>query len=403
MESYKYTAQAYDGSKHKGVVEASDQYDAISKIKVNYPIVETCTLIKKTRLDDILGFELTKGFSNQDLALLCQQCAIILKSGVSIGQCITMVADQTKNKKVKKQLTKTSEDINQGNSIAKSFEKNCPDFPVTFFETVRAGEVSGTLVKSFESLEGFYIKSDKVKKKLKSALSYPIFVLCVAIVVLIVIMAFVVPQLTQTFADMGGELPVITKILIATSQFFQNYWLGIFIGFAMIFIAFKIITHNEQGKLWWSRVSLKIPVIGNIQTLHACEQFADTLSSLMASGILVDKAIDTTAKVMDNYIFKREVYAMADKIRTGKTMVEAMNQCPYFPDIMKTMVAVGEKTGSVEVSLQTIAAYYTAEYDNATQKALSKVEPTMMIFLALFAGFIVISIYLPMFTMYDLF
>ena len=99
MESYKYTAQAYDGSKHKGVVEASDQYDAISKIKLNYPIVETCTLIKKTRLDDILGFELTKSFSNQDLALLCQQCAIILKSGVSIGQCVTMVADQTKNKK----------------------------------------------------------------------------------------------------------------------------------------------------------------------------------------------------------------------------------------------------------------------------------------------------------------
>ena len=123
----------------------------------------------------------------------------------------------------------------------------------------------------------------------------------------------------------------------------------------------------------------------------------------MASGILVDKAIDTTAKVMDNYIFKREVYAMADKIRTGKTMVEAMNQCPYFPDIMKTMVAVGEKTGSIEVSLQTIATYYTAEYDNATQKALSKVEPAMMIFLALFAGFIVISIYLPMFTMYDMF
>lgn len=403
MESYKYTAQAYDGSIKRGVVEASDEYDAISKIKVNYPIVESCKMIKKTKLDDILGFELTKSFSSQDLALLCQQCAIILKSGVSIGQCMTMVAEQTKNKKMKKQLIKTSEDINQGNSIAKSFEKNCPDFPVTFFETLRAGEVSGTLVKSFEALETFYIKSDKVKKKLKSALSYPIFVLCVAIVVLIVIMAFVVPSLTQTFADMGGELPLITQILIGTSEFFQKYWVGIFIGLALIFIAFKIITHNEQGKLWWSRISLKLPVFGNIQTLHACEQFADTMSSLLASGILIDKALDTTAKVMDNYIFKREVYAMVDKIRTGKTMVEAMGQCPYFPDIMKTMIAVGEKSGSIEVSLHTIAAYYTSEYDNATQKALSKVEPAMMIFLALFAGFIVISIYLPMFTMYDLF
>ena len=403
MESYKYTAQAYDGSKHKGVVEASDEYDAISKIKVNYPIVESCTLIRKTRLDDILGFELTKSLTSQDLALLCQQCAIILKSGVSIGQCMTMVAEQTKNKKLKKQLTKTSEDINQGNSISKSFEKNCPDFPVTFFETVRAGEESGTLVKSFETLEVFYLKSDKVKKKIKAALSYPIFVLCVAIVVLIVIMAFVVPSLTQTFTDMGGELPVITKILIVTSDFFSNYWMGMFIGMAIIFIVFKVITHNEKGKLWWSKISLKLPVFGNIQTLHACEQFADTMSSLLASGILVDKALETTAKVMDNYIYKREVYEMADKIRTGKTMVETMNQCPYFPDIMKTMIAVGEKTGSVEVSLHTIALYYTTEYDNATQKALSKLEPAMMIFLALFAGFIVISIYLPMFTMYDLF
>ena len=403
MESYKYVAQAYDGSKHNGVVEASDQYDAITKIKVNYPIVETCTLVKKTKLDDILGFELTKSLTGQDLALLCQQCAIILKSGVSVGQCMTMVAEQTKKKKLKKELTKASEDINQGNSISKAFEKNCPDFPVTFFETIRAGEASGNLVKSFETLEGFYIKSDKVKKKLKSALSYPIFVLCVAIVVVIIIMAFVVPSLTQTFTDMGGELPVITKILIVTSQFFQNCWLGLFIGIAVIIVAFKYITHTEWGKLWWSKTSLKIPIIGNIQILHACEQFADTLSSLMASGILIDSAIETTAKVMDNYIYKREVFAMAEKIRTGKTMVEAMNPCPYFPDIMKTMVAVGEQTGSIEMALQTIAVYYTTEYDNATQKALSKLEPTMMIFLALFAGFIVISIYLPMFTMYDLF
>ncbi len=403
MDSYKYTAQAYDGSKHKGVVEASDQYDAISKIKVNYPIVETCTIIKKTKLDDILGFELTKSLTGQDLALLCQQCAIILKAGVSIGQCITMVAEQTKKKQLKKELTKTSEDINQGNSIAKSFEKNCPDFPVTFFETIRAGEVSGNLVKSFESLEEFYLKSDKVKKKLKSAMSYPLFVLCVAIVVLIVIMAFVVPSLTETFTNMGGELPVITKILIVTSQFFQNYWFALFIGFAIIFVAFKVITHNEAGKLWWSRVSLKLPILGNIQVLHACEQFADTLSSLLDSGILIDKALETTAKVMDNYIYKREVYAMVDKIRTGKTMVEAVNQSPYFPDILKTMIAVGDKTGSLETSLKTIGVYYTSEYDNATTKALAKLEPAMMIFLALFAGFIVISIYLPMFTMYDLF
>lgn len=403
MDSYKYTAQAYDGSKHKGVVEASDQYDAISKIKANYPIVETCTIIKKTKLDDLLGFELTKSLTGQDLALLCQQCSIILQAGVSIGQCITMVADQTKKKKLKKELTKTSEDINQGNSIAKSFEKNCPDFPVTFIETIRAGEVSGNLVQSFKSLEGFYIKSDKVKKKLKSAMSYPIFVLCVAIVVLIVIMAFVVPNLTQTFADMGGELPVITKILIVVSEFFSKYWFGMFIGFAVIFIAFKFITHNEKGKLWWSKVSLKLPVLGNIQRLHACEQFADTMSSLLDAGILLDKALETTAKVMDSYIFKREVYAMVDKVRTGKTIVEAMNQCPYFPDIMKTMIAVGDKTGSLDTSLKTIGVYYTSEYDNATTKALAKLEPTMMIFLALFAGFIVISIYLPMFTMYDLF
>ena len=227
-------------------------------------------------------------------ARFCRMVSTLLKSGISVLSAIEITSASLDNKILEKKLNDARLEIRKGTTLSKSI-KNITEFPPMIYAMTAIGEESGTLVKSFESLEGFYLKSDKVKKKLKAALSYPIFVLCVAIVVLIVIMAFVVPQLTQTFTDMGGELPVITKILIATSQFFQNYWLGIFIGFAIIFIAFKVITHNEQGKLWWSRVSLKLPIFGNIQTLHACEQFADTLSSLMASGILVDRIISASS------------------------------------------------------------------------------------------------------------
>jgi len=400
--TYKYSAQTASGEKKTDVIEAVDQFEAVSRIKENYPIVLSIEEVKSSKLDNMLAIQLTNPVTPKYLSLMCKQFSIILRAGIPVGQSIKMVASQTKNKHIKAELMKASEDVMRGNSLANSFKKNCPDFPETLIETVNSGEVSGTIDKSFESLSILYEKSYKLKQKIRSAFAYPVFIIGIAIVVLIVVMAFVVPNLTRSFNSLGGELPGITKALIAISTFFANKWLLILSLLAAIILGSVIYTHTETGKIRWANFMMKAPVIGNLNVLHGTEQFSTTMSSMIKSGLMLDRALEVTSKVMDNYALKLEVASMVDKIRTGHTLSDSINVSPNFPDILKTMVGVGEQTGELEVTLDTMTEYYSNEYDVATSKTLSVLEKIILILLALFAGFIVISIYLPMFTIYDL-
>lgn len=391
MITFKYSAQTATGEKKTDVIEAVDQFDAVSRIKENYPIVLSIEEVQKSKVDDWLSIQLTNPVTPKYLSLMCKQFAIILKAGIPVGQSIRMVASQTKNKHIKGELMKASEDVMRGNSLANSFKKNCPDFPETLVETVNSGEVSGTIDKSFEALSSLYDKSYKLKQKIKSAFAYPAFIIAIAIVVLIIVMAFVVPNLTRSFMALGGELPLITRMLISMSRFFAKYWMVIFVVFALLILGKFIYTHTEVGKLSWAKLMLKVPVIGNLNVLHGTEQFSTTMSSMIKSGLMLDRALEVTSKVMDNYALKLELASMVDKIRTGHTLSESINQSPYFPDILKTMVGVGEQTGELEITLDTMTEYYANEYDTATSKTLSVLEKVILILLALFAGFIVVS------------
>lgn len=402
MITYKYSAQAASGEKKTDIIEAVDQFDAVRIIKEKYPIVLSIEEVKKTKVDEVLAIQLTNPVTAKYLSLMCKQFAIILKAGIPVGQSIRMVASQTKNKHIKSELLRASEDVMRGNTLANSFRKNCPDFPETLIETVNSGEVSGTIDKSFEALSTLYEKSYKLKQRIRSAFAYPLFIIAIAIVVLVIVMAFVVPNLTKSFVTLGGELPLITRMLISMSGFFARYWIAILAVMALIAITHFAYTHTEKGKLNWAKIMLKLPVIGNLNVLHGTEQFSTTMSSMIKSGLMLDRALEVTAKVMDNYALRLEVASMVDKIRTGHTLSESVNSSPYFPDILKTMIGVGEQTGELEITLDTMTEYYSNEYDVASGKTLSVLEKVILILLALFAGFIVISIYLPMFTIYDL-
>ncbi len=402
MVNFKYQALSPDGVKVSGVVSALDEYAAIDKIKVKYPVVTKIEEVKENALDGILNFEVGPKYDPKALAVMCSQFSIILNSGVPIDTCLNMIAAQTKDKKLKKMLELSAEDVAQGTPIATAFEKNYSGLPVTFIETVRAGEVSGTLGDSFESLHDFYEKSYTLSQKVKSAMSYPMFVLAVGVVVLIVIMAFVMPKFTSMFDDLGGEIPGITKVLINITNFFQKWWLLIILFLVVGFIIFKVYTKSDQGRIEWAKVLLKMPVIGNLNTLQGATEFSSTMATLLKAGLTVGEALEVTSKVMSNAVLADSVHSMVEKIATGQELGNIMRQNEYFPQVLKEMTAVGEKTGELEATLETISEYYTNEYNYAVGQAISKLEPAMLIFLALFAGFIVIALYMPMFTMYDM-
>ncbi|MBR5341377.1 MAG: type II secretion system F family protein [Erysipelotrichaceae bacterium] len=402
MITYKYSAISKDGAKVSGIIKAIDEYQAVERVKAQYPVVVKIDEVKDTLMNQILNFEIGKKFDAKALSVMCSQFGIVLESGVPIDECLKMIAAQTKDKKIKKMLELSAEDVAQGTPIATAFEKNYPDLPVTFLETIRAGEVSGTLDKSFASLADFYERSYTLEQKVRSAMSYPLFVLGVAIVVLIVIMAFVMPKFTSMFDDLGGELPGITKLLIAFTNFFQKWWLLIVAVIIILIVSIILYKRSDTGRMKWAELMLKLPVIGNLNILQASTEFASTMTTLLRAGLTVGDALNVTSKVIQNYAIASEVKTMEEKIKTGQELGNVMRTSKYFPQVLKEMTAVGEKTGELETTLDTISTYYNNEYNYAVGKAIAKLEPAMLVFLALFAGFIVIALYLPMFTMYDL-
>ncbi len=402
MLTYRYSAMSPDGARVNGVVDAVDEYAAVEKIKARCPIVLKIEPVKTGGIWDILNADVgSKKVDAKALSVMCSQFAVILKSGIAVDKSLAMIASQTEDKKLKKMLEMSAEDVSQGTPMATAFEKNYPQLPVLFIETIRAGEMSGTLIQSFENLQKYYEKSDAIAKKTKQAMSYPMFVLAVAVVVVMIIMIKVMPTMTSMFDDFGGELPLMTQILISITDWFHEWWL-LLVGIILIAaVIFNIWKKSEKGKLKWAETVLKMPVMGNIQTLNAAQQFAQSMASLIGSGLSIAQSLSVTSKCMDNYAVGLDVNAMVEKVQTGSSLSEVMHKAKYFPDVLKEMTGVGEKTGELEKTLETVGEYYTKETDYATQKMIAKLEPTLLIFMAIIAGFIVIAVYLPMFTMYN--
>lgn len=402
MISYKYNALSFDGQKVKGVIEAVDEYQAVEKIKEKNRLVLNIEEIKSTSANSIFSKEIGKKVDNKALSVMCSQFSIILSAGTPINTCIKMIANQTEDKRLKKMLEKAYDDVNHGSSLEAAFRKNYDGLPEVFLETIKAGEQSGSLVNSFDNMKNYFEKSFKTTQKLKSATTYPLFVFVIAIIVVIVVMVVVVPTLTSVFDELGGELPDMTKVLIAVSNWFTTYWMLLLGIVLVIYIIYKLYTSNEKGKVWKAEEQLKLPVIGKITSLTNAQEFSNIMATLLDAGLVVSDALRVTSKCLSNYAMSKEVYAMAEQIEVGVSLSDAMSSSKYLPNVLKEMTGVGEQSGELIKTLKTISDYYANESDYAVKAALDKLEPTMLIILAIFAGYIVISIYLPMFSMYSM-
>lgn len=401
MAAFKYQALSASGERISGVVESYNEFDAVARIKETAQVV-----LKIQQIDEekpgLLNMEIGGNKLNpKAFTVMCSQFAIILRSGIPIARAAHLVADKTTDKPLKKVLKQVAEDVEAGRSLSKSFEERGGKLlPGIFIETLRAGEESGGIDKAFDTMYKHYDKDVQIRGKVRSALAYPIFVLVIAVAVVIVLMVKVVPTFTAMFADLGAELPLMTRMLIAISDFFRNYILYIVGVIAVVILAYKLYGNTEEGRLKVAQWKEKIPVLGNINVLNSAVQFADTMSTMLASGIPLNKAVSITAKVIDNYYVSQEVGKLATKLEEGRSLGASMRESGCLPDILTDMTAVGEETGEMEETLRTIGAYYENELQMAMDAALKKLEPTLLVGLAVIAGFIVIAIYMAMFEMY---
>ena len=401
MVTYKYTAISKDGAKVSGVVECFNEYDAVNRIRQDYDIILKLTEVKEK--NSILSMEIGGPKLNaKAFTLMCSQFSIILRSGIPIARTVRLIADKMTDKTLKKMLQQVASDVEGGRSLADSFEERGGKFlPLTFNETIRAGEESGNVDKSFDTMYRHYDKQAKIGGKVRSALTYPAFVMVIAIAVVIVLMVKVVPTFTEIFDSYGSELPLITRILIGISDFFSAAWLPLLIIALVLVIAYKLYTNTESGRLKVAQLGLKLPVLGNINILNAASQFANTMTTMMAAGLPITRAISITARVMDNYYISQRIGKLVGRLEEGWSLGDSMREAAVMPDILVDMVSVGEETGELADTLDTVAVYYDAELEMAISSALGALEPTILVFVAGVAGFIVVAIYIAIFQLYS--
>jgi len=384
-------------------MEGFNELDAVDRIKETCRIVLKVTEVKEDKTG-LLNMEIgSPKLDPKAFTVMCSQFAIILGAGIPIARAVHLIADKTTDKPLKRMLVKVADDVEGGRTLSTSFAERGHDLlPATFIETLRAGEESGSLDRSFASMQEHFDKRVKMQAKVRGALAYPLFVLAIAVIVVIVLMVKVVPTFTVMFAEYGGELPLPTRMLIAISHFFQKYWLLIAAVIAVLYIFLKLYGNTETGRLKLAQFSLRVPVLGNINVLNAASQFANTMTAMLAAGLPLTKAISITAKVIDNYYISQEIGKIAGRLEEGRSLGASLRESGCLPDILTDMANVGEESGELEDTLRTISGYYDAELETATNSALAKLEPALLIGLALIAGFIVIAIYLAMFSMYSI-
>ena len=428
MAQFQYSAVSKSGQKVKGVIEAFNELDAANRIR------QTCDVIQKiTPLDESkknpLNFDLgANKLNNKAFTVMCNQFAIILRSGVPLARAVHLIGDKTTDKPLKRLLKLVAEDVEGGRSLTTSFEEHGSKIlPVTFLETLRAGEESGNIAKSFETMAAHFDKQTKIKAKVKSAMAYPLFVLVIAVVVVAVVMVFVIPKLTPIFTENGGEIPFMMNSLVVVSNFFRKYIFVIVAIIAAIVIGFKLYGKTHRGHINLSKRKLGLPVLGNIEYLTAASEFANSMAAMMGAGLPIlgnieyltaasefansmaammgaglpiPRALSITAKTMSNYYLSTENGKLSGELESGRALGSAMREQNVMPEILVDMVGVGEETGELEGTMDTVAQFYDNELDEATKAALAKLEPAMLIFIAVFAGYIVIAIYTGIFSMY---
>ncbi len=336
----------------------------------------------------------------KDIMLFTRQLCTMLNSGIAVVQALDMVGKGSKKPKAQKMILSIKTDVEGGTTFADALGKHPLYFDHLYCSLVRAGEEAGVLEALLSKIALYLEKSESIKAKIKKAMIYPAVVLLVAFVATAFIMIFVIPQFESLFKGFGADLPAFTRLIIQISQIFQAYWWLIFgaVG-GSIYGFFQARKRSRKFGQTIDRLSLKLPLIGNIASLSANARFARTLSTMFAGGVPLVDAMKSVAGATGNYVYERAVLEMREAVSTGQQLNFAMRQTTLFPDMVIQMVAIGEEAGSLSDMLAKVADFYEEELDATIAALTTLIEPLVMVVLAVLVGSMVVAMYLPIFKL----
>jgi len=337
--------------------------------------------------------------SPKDMALFTRQFSVMLDAGLPLIQCLEILSNQQEKPILKTTLAEVRESVEGGSTLAEALKKHPKIFPPLFVNMVAAGETGGVLDVILSRLSTFAEKSVKLRRALVSASVYPAVVFAVAIIIVFIILVWVIPVFASLFAGLNAPLPALTRFVMSISDYTITFSIPLVVFVILSVISLRYIYNTDDGKLAIDSLLLKIPLIGIVIKKISVARFSLTLSTLLTSGIALLEALKITADTAGNSVIQRALMQVRKEVAEGKTLVEPMRRVGVFPPMVTQIVSVGEQTGELDQMLEKVSVYYEEESDAAIANLMTLMEPVLIVFLGIVIGGIVISMYLPIFTL----
>jgi len=399
MEIYLYKARKIGTNT---IVKSEGQFESVAH--VNKHLIDNqlvpLSVTKKTALTaDLSELPLFRPrVKVQDIVFFCKQFGVMLGAGISIGGALAILGEQAPNPTLRKKIKEIDKDVQKGSNLSEAMAKH-PEFPDLLISMLKSAEASGIMDQVMEKMAIHYEKQMNLNRTLKKALTYPALVLITIAIVIPVLMIFVVPGFVDIFQDSGIQLPLATRVVIAISEWTQANWYLLILGGIGLVIGIVLFKKSKKGKMFFDKMALSMPLIGNLNKKTITAIFAETLSLLVASGVPVFQSLEIVSGVLQNAVATEEMEGNLKSVREGATISSSLESSKIYPPMMISMLRIGEETGALDEMLKKTADYYNAEVETTVEQLTIMIEPILMFVIAFVVGGIMMAVILPTFTM----
>lgn len=398
MPEYKYIAKDMTGKSYKGIIEA-ENIDAFYLIlgernQFCVSVNEAGTASKPINIRH-------KKLKLKELAIFSRQFSTMLSSGLTVIKCLDVLYQQTESKYLKSIILSVYESVQKGDSLSKAMSGQKDAFSLLFLSMIAAGEASGSLDTVMLRLANQYEKDNKLQNKISQALIYPAILVVMIIAVVTMLLVVVLPKFMSMFDEFGGTIPAPTRFLLGVSGAITNYWYLIIAVIVSIALLWSVFLKNPSGRMWWDKFKIKIPIVGKLLIVIVSSRFCRTMASLFSSGMPIVQSLEIVGGVVGNKYVESKLQDVSEDVRRGISLSAAVKKAAIFPAMLYSMLTIGEESGNLDEILNKTSAFYDEESDSAIQKLISLIEPVLIVILAVVVGFIIISIMLPIFTIYN--
>ncbi|MGL6026172.1 MAG: type II secretion system F family protein [Vibrio sp.] len=402
MTTFYYQGRDTNGRKTSGLLDAASE-DLAAEILLNKGIVPTSITVRAAKRALNVNWQawLTPTVPLEVLVMFCRQMYSLTKAGVPLLRSMHGLTQHCHNKQLKQALESVGHELTNGRNLSASMQLHPAIFSPLFVSMIQVGENTGRLDQALLQLANYYEQEVETRKRIKTAMRYPIFVISFVVIAMFILNVKVIPQFTSMFSRFGAELPLATRILIATSDFFVNYWGWLLAVIAGLLLAFRGWINTREGRIKWDSIRLRMPIVGELVNRAQLSRFARTFSLMLSAGVPLNQSLALSAEAMDNKFLEQRILEMKSQIESGVAISATAINANIFTPLVIQMITVGEETGRIDQLLLEVSDFYDREVDYDLKTLTARIEPILLVLVAGMVLVLALGIFLPMWGMMD--